>query len=153
MLSYAPEVKQSCIATTLNTVCSSLYRELLWVGKRVREMWSLRILADCHCAISPAVTCSGIRVRAEVSSVALAALANSRASMVKAALQLTDSQQFYLDSISPSSACTLESLQLAMQLVHASTQVTAGSGEVVLLSDNDGSGAYRWVPAGTAAIT
>lgn len=38
MLSYAPEVKQSCIATTLNTVCPSLYRELLWVGKRVREM-------------------------------------------------------------------------------------------------------------------
>lgn len=89
------------------------------------------------------MTCSGIRVRAEVSSVALAALANSRASMVRAALQLTDSQQFYLDSIFPSSACTLESLQLAMQLVHASTQVTAGSREVVLLSDNDGSGAYR----------
>lgn len=62
---------------------------------------------------------------------------------MRAALQLIDCQQFYLNSISPSLACTLESLQLAMQLVNASTRVTAGHGEVVLLSDNDVSGAYR----------
>lgn len=59
----------------------------------------------------------------------------------------------YLDIISPSLACTLESLKLSMRVVDIEHSCYGYAEEAALLSDCDVLGAYKWVPADTAAVT
>lgn len=141
------------MAPLLQTVCSPLYQQL-GVGDRKTSVGSevLRSLLAATLLFLLPWICLGFGVCAEVLSVVLGALGDTRMSpllTVRTALQLAALPRFYLDAFSPRA---LESPKQDVRLVRTE-RVTAGGGEAALLSGYDVSGAYKRVPADVAAVT